>query len=380
MGTCGISHCPVVKYCFETKNEEKENEFNISEHSDNIFSSNQSFEKSERIILNYPRSGNNFIPNYFFSISKNDYKKGFKNISKNNTPEAEEENKNIIYDTKVYPKLDELVLDEEKEKLIKNKIGSINFKNLFMESLSEEFLNLFKNNENLYHSKLFLEGICTEYGLMGRNKDIAKAFQIYKKGADSEYDYLCMYRMHRIYIDDYKKFNLIRNFELDRLYLYKSFAYCPYDIIKGKYYIFNKINIIDELSFYFEYLDDNKFTTISKFFLFLRKNYNKFNITLNDIQLIEYVISSIFKLKEAYGIEVSESFLTIKKENKNDKAYYESQLKYCNFYIECSKENCDKNRVNKIFDKLINSEYYKAAYDYGQFLLKEGKFEEIFLN
>ena len=57
--------------------------------------------------------------------------------------------------------MDVLILDEEKEKLFKNKIGSINFKDLFMESLSDEFLKLFAKNENLYHSKSFLEGICT---------------------------------------------------------------------------------------------------------------------------------------------------------------------------------------------------------------------------
>ena len=43
-----------------------------------------------------------------------------------------------------YPKLDIIRIDEEKEKLLKNKIGSINFKDLFMTSLSPEFFNLFK--------------------------------------------------------------------------------------------------------------------------------------------------------------------------------------------------------------------------------------------
>lgn len=107
-----------------------------------------------------------------------------------------------------YPKLDLLKIDEEKVRLLKNKIGSVNFKDLFLESLSTEFINLFKANKNKFYAQSFLEGICKEYGLMGKSKDINEAFKIYKKGADFGYDYLCMYRLHRIFQVDYEKFKL----------------------------------------------------------------------------------------------------------------------------------------------------------------------------
>ena len=182
-----------------------------------------------------------------------------------------------------YPKLDLIRIDEEKEKLLKNKIGSINFKDLFMASLSPEFLNLFKKNENLFYAKSFLEGICKEYGLIGRSQNVKEAYNIYKEGADFKYDYLCMYRLHRIFLDDYEKFKLKRNFELDRLYLYKCFAYLPYLLMNEEYYFLNKLSITDELLNYFNILDDSKFDNINQFLKFLKNYYKEFNITLNDI-------------------------------------------------------------------------------------------------
>ena len=185
-----------------------------------------------------------------------------------------------------YPKLEILKLDVEKEKLIKNKIGAINFKDLFMESLSTEFLKLFQKNQHLFYAQTFLEGICKEYGLMGKTPNIKEAYKIYKKGADNEYDYICMYRLHRIFLTDYKKFDLERNYELDRLYLYKCYAYAPYEIMDGSFYLLNKIDITNEISIYFDYLDNSNFTTFNEFLTFLKNNCDKFNITNNDIQLI----------------------------------------------------------------------------------------------
>ncbi len=275
-----------------------------------------------------------------------------------------------------YPKLNILKLDQEKEKLLKNKLGSINFKDLFMESLSKEFLDLFRKNEHLFYAETFLEGICKEFGLLGRSKNIKEAYKIYKDGADLKYDYMCMYRLHRIYLDDYEKFNLKRNYELDRLYLYKCYAYIPFQIIDQTYYILNKINITNELEMYFKYLDDNKFTTIGLFINFLKTHITEFKNTNNDISLMEYVISSNFNGDVKKDYQCLDSFLEIKKENNDDMAYYEAQLKYCNFYIEYSGDKCDKKKVNDIFDKLINSEYHKAAYDYGRFLIQEEKFDD----
>ena len=74
--------------------------------------------------------------------------------------------------------------DKEKEKILINSIGKINFKDLFMECLTPEFIKLFTENINLFYAKPFAEGISYEFGLFDKSKDIKKAYQIYKEGAD----------------------------------------------------------------------------------------------------------------------------------------------------------------------------------------------------
>ena len=61
---------------------------------------------------------------------------------------------------------------------------------------------------------------------------------------------------------------------------------------------------------------------------------------------------------------------------KGNAAFYEAKLKYCNFYLAHSGENCEKTKIKDIFDSLIKAEYYKACCDYGKFLLREEKYDE----
>ena len=98
--------------------------------------------------------------------------------------------------------------DKEKEKIFLNSAGKVDFKELFMESLSPEFLKLFQENANLFYSQPFYEGISYEHGLFGKSKSTSKAYRIYKDAADFKYDYLCMYRMHRIFLTDYEDFGI----------------------------------------------------------------------------------------------------------------------------------------------------------------------------
>lgn len=96
--------------------------------------------------------------------------------------------------------------DKENEELLINSIGKINFKDLFMECLSPGFLKLLKENIDLFYAKSFVEGISYEYGLFNKSKETKKTYIIYKNVADFKYDYLCVYRMYRIYIIDYEDF------------------------------------------------------------------------------------------------------------------------------------------------------------------------------
>ena len=266
------------------------------------------------------------------------------------------------------------IYDEEKEKSFLNSVGKIDLKELFMESLSPEFLKLFKKNINLFYSQPFYEGISYEYGLFDKSKNLNKAFKIYKDAADFKYDYLCMYRMHRIFLIDYKEFGVKKNEDLHILYLYKCFAYSPYIILDHIYYILNKIDMPYEIALILDNYDNEELEILDKFMDFLELNKNKFNITSEDISLMKFVLKGFFKsnlIKQDIGI--LDKLLKFKKVGN---AYYEAQLKYCNFYLDFSGEKCDKEKIRNIFNNLIKAKYYKACFDYGNFLIKEKKYDE----
>ena len=183
-----------------------------------------------------------------------------------------------------------------------------------------------------------------------------------------------MYRMHRIFLIDYKEFGVKKNEDLHILYLYKCFAYSPFLIIDGSYYLLNKIDISYEIALILDNYDNQELEILDKFLDFLRLNKNKFNITSEDISLMKCVLKGFFHsdlIKQ--NIEIIDDMLDFK---KVDNAYYEAQLKYCNFYLKFSGEKCDKEKISEIFDNLIKAEYYKACLDYGRFLRNEKKCNE----
>ena len=263
--------------------------------------------------------------------------------------------------------------DEEKERLIMNSIGILNFKDLVLESLTPEFLKLFQENSLLFYSQPFLNGVSYEYGLFGKSKNIVKAFEIYKDAADYKYDYLCMYRVSRIYLTDYENFDVKKNEDFHRLYLYKCFAYLPYLIIEGSYYLLNKIDVTKELDILLE-SENNNYEIFDQFMNFVEINKEQFHVTKNDIRLMQSVLKCHFSshiFKE--NIENLDCLLEFE---KGDNAYYEAQLKYCNFYLKYSGDEYDKTKIINIFENLVKSEYYKACCDYGRFLIEEKKYEE----
>ena len=264
--------------------------------------------------------------------------------------------------------------DKGKENKLINSIGKVNFKELFMESLSPEFLKLFQEKINLFYSQPFIEGISYEYGLFNKIKNTKMAFDIYKNAADFKYDYLCMYRMFRIYLVDYEDFGVKKNEILYRLYLYKCFAYLPFLILDRNYYLLNKVNVSYELALLKEEFDNCGVNIYDDYFDFLENNKNHFHLTKNDIKLMKSIFIIYFSsdLIEKNKLNLNILFQFEIKDN----AYYEAHLKYCNFYLKYSGDKCDKEKINNIFDNLIKAGYYKACCDYGRFLIKEKQYEE----
>ena len=184
--------------------------------------------------------------------------------------------------------------DVEKDRIFLNSIGKVNFKDLFMDCLTPEFLKLFKQNIHLFYSQPFIEGVSYEYGLFEKSIDIKKAYKIYKEAADFNYDYLCMYRMYRIYLTDYEQFGVKMNDEMFRLYLYKCFAYLPFLIIDKTFFLLNKIDVTSELNMILENFENNKFIVFGEFIEFLEKNLKELNATKNDLKLMKLVFVGYF--------------------------------------------------------------------------------------
>ena len=339
----------------EEKNEKKA----LKKSKENIIENKNVENKNKEEIINENKIENNNIIE-----SDNNINNKSENIIENKIDIKSDSKISVRKDIKIE------IVDCGKKELEINNENNIDFKELFMDNLSPGILNLFQNNSKLFYSQSFLEGICLEYGLMGKSKNKNEAYKIYKDGADAKNDYLCMYRLHRIYLCDYKDFNIEKDKDLEQIYLYKCFAYLPYSIIKGNYFIFNKINISYIIAVYLDKEDPN-LEYLNKYMEYLEENKTKYNLTTNDIKLMELVLKAHFK-SEAYLTNVNnlKQFLNL---DKGDAAYYEAQLKFCNFYLDYFKYKCDKDKIKTIFENLIKSKYYKASYDYGNFLINEGE-------
>ena len=299
----------------EEKNEKKA----LKKSKENIIENKNVENKNKEEIINENKIENNNIIE-----SDNNINNKSENIIENKIDIKSDSKISVRKDIKIE------IVDCGKKELEINNENNIDFKELFMDNLSPGILNLFQNNSKLFYSQSFLEGICLEYGLMGKSKDK----------------------------------------DLEQIYLYKCFAYLPYSIIKGNYFIFNKINISYIIAVYLDKEDPN-LEYLNKYMEYLEENKTKYNLTTNDIKLMDIVLKAHFK-SEAYLTNVNnlKQFLNL---DKGDTAYYEAQLKFCNFYLDYFKYKCDKDKIKTIFENLIKSKYYKASYDYGNFLINEGE-------
>ena len=71
----------------------------------------------------------------------------------------------------------------------------------------KRYIELMSKTEN----NKFFEALNYEYGMNDYPLDLNKAFKIYKTAADTSNDTLSMFRLYRIYKNEYKKFGLFRN-------------------------------------------------------------------------------------------------------------------------------------------------------------------------
>ena len=268
--------------------------------------------------------------------------------------------------------------DIETIEKLKGYAKQLDYKKIFFDHLGPELKKIFVNKKDKVCIKNFLEASQYEYGFFDKEIDLQKAFSLYKKYADLN-DYLCMYKMHIIYLCEYEKFNVPFNRVLEKIYLLKCFAYLPNYIINYYLNLFDKINLIFEIAAVLD-LEDSSLEKHEIFFNLLNKEKEKYNLSENDINLRKCVLFCFFNEKEK--IELNKSLFiklnSLKPTNDLDYAYYHSKNKCIFFqsYLNLGKFITDIE-IENFYKEVINKKLYEFYSDYGNYLFDKNKTTNI---
>lgn len=203
----------------------------------------------------------------------------------------------------------------------------------------------------------FFEALNYEYGINGYPLDIKKAFQIYKTAAETSTDTLSMFRLYRIYKNEYQKFNLERNTVYEKYYLFKSCAFMTNNELNGTY-LCNKIDILGEVKLV---LEDNNLSLLDRFFKYLKENYKLYNLNMSDLVLVHAVIKIIFTLDDDDKRKSRSQLINLSKQNNFEATYK----------LICFIE--DKKEEKNFFAILYKNNYYRSFVDYALYLNEKNR-------
>ena len=258
---------------------------------------------------------------------------------------------------------DKYIVDKLKELTAK-----VDYKKLFFETLGPGLKKIFINKKDKPYLKFFFEALQYEYGFFNKKFNLQKSFSLYKKYADLG-DYYCMYKMHLIYLCDYKKFNVPLNRVLEKYYLLKCLAYIPNKYIQLELQLFKKIDIIKEIDEAID-LEDENLEKHKKYFDLLIQKKEKYNLTENDINLVRGVFFCIYNTSEDSKKLSFKTLNSILPKNEFDIAYYQAKNK-CIFFKELDSDNTITNLDIKNFYKDIEEKKLFEFYiDYGDYLIE----------
>ena len=264
----------------------------------------------------------------------------------------------------IYPMLNEL----EKKSFENNKINNWLdiFYNLKKEKTVQKFNELVSKSE---HQKFF-EGLNYEYGINNKTKDIQKAFEIYKEGADKEIDTMCMYKLYHIYKFEFDKFNIEkRNRILEKFYLFKTFSFLNNNQLQRNSFLCNKFDVVLEVVFQFD-LEDSNFQKFNNFIIYLKKYYKELNLCIKDITIIEAVFTYKFGGEQNINVAIKYLLSLIPEEKVNsitEKVDLEIYYKVACF----SYTQKNYSLADSYFKYLINAQYYRAFPDYAIYLYEQ---------
>ena len=253
---------------------------------------------------------------------------------------------------------------------LKDYAKQLDYREIFFDHLGPELKKIFVNKKEKVIYKNFLEASQYEYGFFNNEIDLQKAFSLYKKHADSN-DFLCMYKMHIIYLCEYEKFNVPLSRVLEKLYLLKCFAYLPNYVYEMDLRLFGKIDVIVEIAKGLD-LEDASLEKHKKFFDLLYKEKEKYDLTENDINLMKGCLICYFlKEDEEQLDQIKFSILnSIKLTNDNDYSYYQAKNKCVYFRTYLNLQNIiSEEFIEDFYNEVENKKLYEFYSDYGNYLL-----------
>ena len=236
-----------------------------------------------------------------------------------------------------------------------------NWANSFYNLKSGIILEKYKEIVSKSENSKFFEALNYEYGINNYPLDTNKAFQIYKKAADTSTDALSMYRLYHIYKKDFKKFNIKeRNNILEKFYILKCFTYSTQNEKLSE--LFHRFVVWKEIKAIL-LLDDKISPWYYEFFKFLYENYKIYNLNKDDIILIEVVIYHYYQMYFTKEIEenIYDKIFKLSDEEKPEAMYNLVLFKFEN--EDEKQEICEKN-----YKKLYKMNYYRSFGDYANYL------------
>ena len=260
--------------------------------------------------------------------------------------------------------------DNELVNKLKENAVKLDYKNVFFDHLGPELNKLFEKNKNKVSIKNFLDASQYEYGFFNKEIDLQKAFSLYKKYAD-EYDYLCMYKMHIIYLCEYDKFNVGFNRILEKIYLFKCFAYLPNYVYDWRLKLFEKIDVLLEIAKMLD-LEDMNLDKHKLFFDLLIAYKDNYNLSENDVNLMKGTFYCYFNKQVEDDLNIlSFSILSsIMPQGESDFAYYNARNK-CVYFRESMnlKTIISDTEIEKFYKEIEDKKLYQFYGDYGNYLL-----------
>ena len=276
------------------------------------------------------------------------------------------------------------------------KINSIeNWAESFYNLKSGIILEKYKELMSKSEFSTFFEALNYEYGINNYPLDTQKAFEIYKKAANSSTDTLSMYRLYHIYKKDFKKFNIKeRNHVLEKFYIFKCFTYLTSNEKNNE--LFQRFDISIEVRTLL--MDQNKifYDWYIKFFKFLKNNFDVYKLNKDDVILIEAAIyywferkdeeitnmmdNQIIELADKGNPEAMYILVTYYDEKDIYKDYYKKlyDMNYYRSFGDYSYELPNEKETLNILKKSISHGYFTHILDYLRIFMMINEIDDIF--